>query len=158
MAKVHVEKALELNPNDYHNMCSKGYFLAFSDQTSESISCSIEAMRWNPLTPENCLFNIGVAEYVAGRYSESLASFCKTKGWGLLRPAFIAACYAQLDRNTQAQVAAAEVWTLASSDPSAPEKMDEARWRVYWSRIMKFENPIYWEKFLEGIRKAGLPG
>jgi adenylate cyclase len=158
MAKAYVEKALELNPNDYHNMCNKGYFLAFSDQTSESIACSIEAMRLNPLTPENCLFSIGVAEYVAGRYSDSLAYFCKTKGWGLLRPAFIAACYAQLDRNTQAQVAAAEVWTLASSDPSAPEKMDEASWRVYWSRIMKFEDPIYWEKFLEGIRMAGLPG
>ncbi len=157
MARAHVEKALELNPNDYHILCNKGYFLAFGDQTSESVACSIEAMRLNPLTPENCLFSIGVAEYVAGRYKEALASFGKIKGWGLLRPAFIAACYAQLDRHAQAQVAAAEVWALASSDPSAPEKIDEAHWNVYWSRVMKFEDPDYWEKFLQGIRKAGLP-
>ncbi len=45
LAKVHIEKALELNPNDYHNICTKGWLLAFSDRTSESVNCSIEAMR-----------------------------------------------------------------------------------------------------------------
>jgi hypothetical protein len=50
------------------------------------------------------------------------------------------------------------VWALASSDLSAPEILDQARWQAYWSRILKFEDPAYWEKFLEGIRKAGLPG
>jgi TolB-like protein/DNA-binding SARP family transcriptional activator/Tfp pilus assembly protein PilF len=157
MANAYVEKALELNPNDYHIMCNKGYFLAFGDQTSEGIACSIEAMRLNPLTPDNCMFSIGVAEYFEGRYKDALKSFSKAKGWGLLRPAFIAACCAQLDRDAQAQAAADEVRALSTDDPSISDKMDLEQWRVYWSRIMKFENPIYWEKFLEGIRKAGLP-
>jgi TolB-like protein/DNA-binding SARP family transcriptional activator len=157
LAKVHIEKALELNPNDYHNICSKGWFLAFSDHPSEGVDWSIEAMRLNPLVPDNCLFTIGMAEYVAGRYEEALAAFGKTKGWGLLRPAWIAACYAQLGRDAQAQVAAGEVRELAPSDPSVPEEHDIERWRAYWSRISKFENPDDFERFLDGLRKAGLP-
>jgi TolB-like protein/Flp pilus assembly protein TadD len=157
LAKVHMEKALELNPNDYHNICNMGWLLAFSDRSSESIACSIEAMRLNPLAPDNCLFAIGIAEYVAGRYEEALAAFGKTKGWGLLRPAWIAACYAQLGRDAQAQAVSAEVRELAPSDPSVPAEGDIERWRAYWSRLNKFEDPEDYERFLEGLRKAGLP-
>jgi TolB-like protein/Flp pilus assembly protein TadD len=157
LAKVHIERALELNPNDYHNICNKGYFLAFSDRPSESIACSNEAMRLNPLAPDNCLFAIGIAEYVAGRYEEALATFGRTKGWGLLRPASIAACYAQLGRDAQARAAAAEVRELAPGDPSVPNEDDIERWRAYWSRLMQFEDANDWVRFLEGLRKAGLP-
>ncbi len=117
----------------------------------------MEAMRLNPLTPENCPCAIGIAEYVAGRYEDALAAFAKTKGWGLLRPAWIAACYAQLGRDAQARAAAAEVRALAPSDPSVPKEDDIERWRVYWSRMMPFEDPNNRAKFLEGLRKAGLP-
>jgi TolB-like protein len=157
LAKVHMEKALELNPNDYHNICNMGWLLAFSEQSSKSIACSVEAMRLNPLAPDNCLFAIGIAEYVAGHYEEALAAFGKTKGWGLLRPAWITACYAQLGRDAQARAAAAEVRAIAPSDPSVPDEDDNERWRVYWSRLLQFEDPDNWARFLEGLRKGGLP-
>ncbi len=157
LAEVHIERALELNRNDYHNICQKGFILALSDRPSESVDCSIEAMRLNPLVPDNCLFAIGMAEYVAGRYEEALAAFGKTGGWGLLRPAWIAACYAQLGRDAQARAAAAEVRELAPSDPNVPDEDDLERWHVYWSRLMKFEDSNDWARFLEGLRKAGLP-
>jgi TolB-like protein/Flp pilus assembly protein TadD len=157
LSKVHMEKALELNPNDYHNICNLGWLLAFRDQPSESIACSVEAMRLNPLVPDNCLFAIGIAEYVAGRYEEALAAFGKTRGWGLLRPAWIAACYAQLGRDTQAHAAAAEVRAIAPSDPSVPSEDDIERWHTYWSRLLRFESEKDWFQFLDGLRKAGLP-
>jgi adenylate cyclase len=157
LAKVHMEKALELNPNDYHNICNMGWLLAFRDQSSDSIACLTEAMRLNPLAPDNCLFAIGIAEYVAGRYEEALGAFGKTRGWGLLRPAWIAACYAQLGRDVQARAAAAEVRAIAPSDPSVPNEDDVGRWRTYWSRLLQFEDPNDWSKFLDGLRKAGLP-
>ena len=157
LAKVHMEKALQLNPNDYHNICNLGWLLAFRDQSSESIAYSVEAMRLNPLVPDNCLFAIGIAEYVAGRYEEALAAFGKTRGWGLLRPAWIAACYAQLGRDAQARAAAAEVRAIAPSDPSVPNEDDIDRWRAYWSRLLQFEDSKDWSSFLDGLRKAGLP-
>jgi TolB-like protein/Flp pilus assembly protein TadD len=157
LAKVHIERALELNPNDYHHICSLGWFLAFSEHPADAVKCSIRALRLNPLTPDNCLFNIGMAEYVAKRYEDALAAFGRMKGWGLLRPAWIAACYAQLGRDEQARAAAAEVRALAPTDPSVPDEKDIERWRNYWSRLIKFEVPNDRERFLEGLRKAGLP-
>ncbi len=157
LAKAHIDKALELNPNDYHNICQKGFILAVSDRPSESISCSVAAMRLNPLVPDNCLFAIGMAEYVAGRYEEALAAFGKMKGWGLHRPAWIAACYAQLGREEQAKASAAEVLELAPDDPTTPDEDDIERWRAYWLRLFKFEDPNDQLKYFEGLRKAGLP-
>ncbi|MBT5111334.1 MAG: hypothetical protein HOM25_21840 [Rhodospirillaceae bacterium] len=87
LAEVHMEKALELNPNDYHNLCLKSGILARSGRPVDSIKCSIEAMRLNPLAPENCLYFIGIAEYITGRYERALAAFCKVNGRGLFRPA-----------------------------------------------------------------------
>ncbi len=157
LAKVHIERALELNPNDYHHICSLGWFLAFSDRPSDAVACSIQAMRLNPLTPDNCLFNIGMAEYVGARYEEALAAFGRMKGWGLLRPAWIAACYAQLGRDEQARAAADEVRALAPTDPSVPDEQDVERWRAYWARLIRFEVPADRDRFLDGLRKAGLP-
>jgi TolB-like protein len=157
LAKVHIERGLELNPNDYHHICSLGWFLAFSERPSDAVECSIQAMRLNPLTPDNCLFNIGMAEYVDKRYEDALAAFGRMKGWGLLRPAWIAACYAQLGRDEQARAAAAEVRALALTDPSVPDEQDIERWRNYWSRLIRFEVPDDRERFLDGLRKAGLP-
>ncbi len=157
LAEAHSEKAIELNPNDYHNLCQRGFILAATGRLSESITCSTEAMRLNPLVPDNCLFTIGVAEYAAERYEEALVSFSKINGWGLLRPAWIAACYAQLGREEQAQAAAAEVRVLAQSDPSTPGEVEIERWRTYWLRIFKFKDENDRKKFFEGLRKAGLP-
>jgi TolB-like protein/Tfp pilus assembly protein PilF len=157
LAEVHTEKALELNPNDYHHMCQMGFVLASSDRSTESIECLTKAMRLNPLVPDNCLFAMGMAEYSVGRYEEALAAFGKVRGWGLSRPAWIAACYAQLGRDAQAQIAAAEVRELAHGDSSAPDEDDSERWRTYWSWQLKFELPDDQARFLEGLRKAGLP-
>ena len=114
-------------------------------------------MRLNPLVPDNCLFSIGIAKYNAGRYEDALAAFAKTKGWGLLRPGFIAACYAQLGRTAQAELAAKEVWALASGGQSVPKADDKESWRSYWSRLIKFEDPRTRENYFDGLRKAGLP-
>ena len=157
LAMVHIEKALELNPNDYHNICAKAWILVFSDHPSEAVECSLEAMRLNPLVPDNCLYTIGMTEYGAGRYEEALAAFGKVKGWGLHRPAWIAACYAQLGRDAQAHAAAAEVRELTPSDPSTPDEDDIEGWCAYWSRFGEFEDPNDQARFLDGLRKAGLP-
>jgi len=38
-----------------------------------------------------------------------------------------------------------------------PNEDNIERWRAYWSRLMIFEDPNDQARFLEGLRKAGLP-
>mgnify|MGYP005652944497 CR=1 FL=1 len=40
--------------------------------------------------------------------------------------------------------------------PSAPGKDELERWRAYWSRL-KFKDQNDQIKYLDGLRKAGLP-
>ena len=98
-----------------------------------------------------------MAEYIAGQYQDALTAFGKMGGWGPHRPAWIAACYAQLGRDEQARTAAAEVWKFASGDPNVPNENDLERWRAYWLRLIIFKDPNDQARFLEGLRKAGLP-
>ncbi len=65
--------------------------------------------------------------------------------------------FVRYGRDAQARAAAAEVRAIAPSDPNVPNEDDIGRWRAYWSRLMQFEDPNGWAKFLEGLRKAGLP-
>jgi adenylate cyclase len=158
LAKIQIEKALALNPNDYHNLCSKGWYLALSGERVEGIVCSNEAMRLNPFAPDNCLLSIGVAEYVERRYQAALAAFGKMRSLGLLKPACLAACYAKLGRDQQARAAAAEVLESAKTELAIQLGEDAERWRSYWTKQFPFQNPDDFEHLLSGLRKAGLPG
>ncbi len=157
LAKIQIEKALALNPNDYHNLCGKGWYLSFSGELVEGMACLNEAMRLNPFTPDNCLFAIGIAEFAARRYEAAVGAFGKMTTWGLLKPAFLAACYAQLGRDEQARAAAAEVLESAKTELAIPLGEDPERWRAYWARAFPFQNPDDLEHLLDGLRKAGLP-
>jgi adenylate cyclase len=158
LAKIQIEKALALNPNDYHNLCSKGWYLALSGERVEGIVCSNEAMRLNPFAPDNCLLSIGVAEYLERRYETALAAFGKIRSLGLLKPACLAACYAKLGRDQQARAAAAEVLESAKTVLTIQLGEDAERWRSYWTKQFPFQNPDDFEHLLGGLRKAGLPG
>ena len=69
----------------------------------------------------------------------------------------LAACYAHLGREEQAKASAAEVLELAPDDPTTPDEDNIERWRAYWVRLFKFEDPNDQAKYFEGLRKAGLP-
>ena len=157
LAKVQIERALALNPNDYHNLCTKGWFLTVSGEPAEAITCLNEAARLNPFAPDNCLLAIGMAEYTARNYESAIEAFGKATGWGLVRPAWLAACYAQLGREGEASVAAGEALRSVETELAIQPGKDSELWRAYWARLACFKNPADFEHLLEGLRKAGLP-
>jgi TolB-like protein/Tfp pilus assembly protein PilF len=158
LALVHIEKAVSLNPNDYHILCAKSYFLALSGRFAEGIACSTEAMRLNPFAPDACLFSIGLAEFAARHYEEAIRAFGEMTSYvPMWRAAYLAACFAYLGRDKQAHAKAAEVLELAKSVLVAPLGTNPERWREYWSKWYLFQNSDDLEHFLQGIHKAGLP-
>ncbi len=154
LTKAQIQRALELNPNDYWNYCFKCWFSTCTGELEESIFCGREAARRNPFLADSCLRNVGIAEYFAGSYDEAIETLGKITNPPAEVQACIAAAYAQLGRNQEALAAAAEFRPHAQEIGLKPEG-DRESWRTFWkNRFFKDEASI--EHLLDGFRKAGL--
>ena len=151
-AVIEIERAIENNPNDNRNVCSKGEYLTFSGQFEAGRQCSLEAMRTNPLAADNCLKVVGIGEYLSGNFDQALIAFSKVKRNSLFKLGCIAACYAQLGRTAEATRICKEFFILAGG---ADAEIDD--WKDYWIRTCPFSDPHDREKLLAGMQKAGIP-
>ena len=151
-AVIEIERAIENNPNDYHNVCAKGEYLTLSGQFEAGMQCSLEAMKTNPLAADNCLKIVGIGEYLSENFDQALIAFSKVKRNSLFKLGSIAACYAQLDRTLEAARVCKDFLTLAEETGAEIEN-----WKDYWSRTCPFSDPDYRRKILTGMQKAGIP-
>jgi len=151
-AVIEIERAIENNPNDNRNVCSKGEYLTFSGQLEAGRQCSLEAMRTNPLAADNCLKIVGIGEYLSGNFDQALIAFSKIKRNNLFKLGCIAACYAQLGRTAEATRICKEFFILAGGADAEIEN-----WKDYWSRTCPFSDPGDLEIILAGMQKAGIP-
>jgi Flp pilus assembly protein TadD len=93
------------------------------------------------------LNNLGFAYRVAGRYEEALAPLKRVL---TLNPNFalahvnLASCYAELDRLEEARAEVAEALRL------------NPNWSLKTARQVPYKDPAEVERFLAGLRKAGL--
>jgi TolB-like protein/Tfp pilus assembly protein PilF len=156
LARIAIDRAVALNPNDYHILCIKGWCLVLSGDLAESIACMTEALRVNPFAPEDCLSALGIAEYVARHYEAAIEHFGKITGSALLKHACLAACYAQLGRDGEARAAIAEALELARTQLARQTGAEAESLRTYLAAMFHFQNPTSFEHLLDGLRKAGL--
>ena len=143
-------RALKLNPNSAaaHAHLSRG--LAFAGQDREAIEHGEDAIRLSPLDPDMVLFlgGLAIAHYVAGRYPEALQYSTEAVR---LRPGFQGAqrlrcaILAQTGRLDEARSLLATV------------RRDQPHLTSAWIRAnVPYQTPKAMDRFLEGMRKAGL--
>ncbi len=157
LAKIAIERAVALNPNDYDILCIRGWCLALSGDLAESIACMNEALRANPFAPDDCLSALGIAEYTARNYEAAIEHFGKLTGSPLLKHACLAACYAQLGRDREARAAIAEALELARTQMATQSAAEAESLRTYLAAMFHFRDPTSFEHLLDGLCKAGLP-
>jgi TolB-like protein/tetratricopeptide (TPR) repeat protein len=143
-------RAVNLNPSSAAAHCYLSHGLAFAGQDVEAIAHGEEAMRLSPLDPETAMFigGIAVAHYVSGRYAEA-ARF--SEELVRLRPGFHGAqrlrC-ASLARVGRVEEARAVLVELRRAHPELT---------IAWIRAsVPYQTPELMERFLDGMRKAGL--
>jgi TolB-like protein/cytochrome c-type biogenesis protein CcmH/NrfG len=145
-------QAVSLNPNSAAAHTNLSHIFAFAGQHREAIEHGEEAMRLSPLDPETAFFlgGIAIANYMAGRFDESAR--CATEALRR-RPGFQgaqrlrAASLAQAGRIDEARAA------LALARREHPELS------IAWIRAaVPYQTPELMERYLEGMRKAGLDG
>src|SRR5262245_10811298 len=143
-------RALDLNANSAGANAHLGHALAFAGQHQEAIERAEVAIRLSPFDPMTALSlgTIAVAHYTAGRYAEAVRY---TQQAARLRPGFQGAhrlhcaSLAQAGRLDEAQSLLATV------------RGEQPQLSVAWIKAnVPYQTPTLMERFLEGMRKAGL--
>ena len=156
LAEVEIQKALELNPNDYWNYCLKNKVSMCTGDFEESIHCGNEAIHRNPFLPDGCLHGMGFSEYFAKRYDKAIKTFGRLSIPELEVQGCIAASYAQLGRHDEATTAAAEFRSRVKEELTGHQDWDNESWQKYWSNLFNFKNPEHLNHLIDGLLKAGL--
>ena len=143
-------RAVELNPGSAAARGGLGHCLAFAGRDREAIEHAEEAIRLSPLDPDMAIFigGIAVAHYLAGRYVEALRY---AEEQLRLRPGFHGAqrlrcaSLAQSGRIDEAR----EFLELVRNE--------QPQLSIDWIRAsVPYQTPDLMERFLDGMRKAGL--
>jgi TolB-like protein len=143
-------RAVALNPNSAAAHGHLSHIFAFAGQDREAIVHAEEAIRLSPLDPEMAFFlgGIAVAHYTAGRFTESLKYATDALR---LRPGFQGGqrmrC-ASLAQTGAVDEARAMLDTIRREQPQLS---------AAWIRAsVPYQTPELIERFIDGMRKAGL--
>jgi TolB-like protein len=145
-----LRRALAFNPNSASAHAHLSHGLAFAGQDREAIAHAQDAIRLSPLDSMTVLFlgSIAVAHYTAGRYAEAVEY---TTQAARLRPGFQGAhrlrcaSLAQAGRIDEAR------------DYLVTVRREQPHLSLDWIRTyVPYQTPELIERFLDGMRKAGL--
>jgi adenylate cyclase len=144
------ERAVQLNPSLPLALNLLGGYLALTGRPDDAIEHLETAMRLSPRDPimVYCLENMAVAHFAAGRYEEAVdwakRGIQADAGYPKLH-AHLSASYAHLGRPEEARRAFEELSRLQPGVSQASLKL-----------AMPSTDPEFLERYLDGLRKAGL--
>jgi adenylate cyclase len=143
------ERAIELNPNGAEAHIQLAFILCLSDETELAIKTAERAFRLNPIPLPHYYIILAMAYRNDGQYEKAIELSQK----GLINNPdqlsvylTLAACYIYLNRTEEAQKAAEEVLRI---DPNFSLE--------YHANTMPYKRQETGDRFIEALRKAGLP-
>jgi tetratricopeptide (TPR) repeat protein len=142
------ERAIALDPNYADSYVQLGMILDFAGRPEEALGLVEKATRLNPHYPAYYLFELGHAYYLMRRYEEAIATFKRhlTRNPNSLSThTRLAVIYGELGREEEARAEAAEVLRISPN-----YSLEGVR------QIVPYKDPADLERFLDGLRKAGL--
>jgi adenylate cyclase len=143
-------KAVALESNYAYGYAMLGQMLHYAGRSAESLDHLARAMRLDPRYPGLYLHWLALSYYALGRYEDAVAALkrrlVRDPNTDISR-VILAACYGQLG---EIQAARAEWREALRINPTYSLERRK--------QILPYKDPADFEKILEGLRKAGLPG
>ena len=149
------QKAIALGPNDSENHAIIAIVMQSLGDGEAEINLIKKAMRLDPYFPPWYSYRLAIGYRLVGRYEESAATFEavlkkieKEKIPTSIRGYFVelAATYAMMDRIEKAKACVVKVLEI-----NPKTSVEEYR------KSQLYRDPKYTERFLESLRRAGLP-
>jgi len=140
------ERALALNPNDADVLAESAFALAWVGRPEDGVKNALAAIRLNPRHPDYYLWALGVAYYDARKYEEAAATLASRKSPNLKSNLYLAAAYAQLGRESEAQKT---IQKILEENPDSSIEL--------WGNAQPYQHEAGLNHYIGGLRKAGLP-
>jgi TolB-like protein/DNA-binding winged helix-turn-helix (wHTH) protein/Tfp pilus assembly protein PilF len=147
-ALVEAEKAISVDPNYANGHVLYATLLYYAGRPQEGLERMQMAIRLNPHHPYNYPFHLGQAYFVLGRYDEAIEAFERgltSNPTSERLRVWLAATYAQAGRVDDARWEIDQVLTV--NPDFSLRRLSEA---------FPFSDPADLERFLQGLRRAGL--
>ena len=146
LAAHHIGLATKLNPNDAESIAHHGTLEMHTGRPEQALQSISFAMRLNPTPPNYYWIGQGLALYHLRRCEEASRAFERATAWRPYVYRYLAACFAQLDRLSEARALVAESLKL------------QPRFTLgVWAIIEPYQSREDLDDMLDGLRKAGLP-
>jgi TolB-like protein/Flp pilus assembly protein TadD len=143
------QKAVSLNPNSDMAYQYLGFCLRFGDKPKEAIPVLKKAIRLNPFAPSTIIFNLGLSYLFSGQYEEAITE-CKR-------------ATTREPNNLGAHIALTVAYGLSGRDEEARStagevlKLEPKFTLDSLSRSLVYKNQADKARFIDALRKAGLP-
>jgi len=148
-AEAEYDRAIVLNSNSAGVLADSAEVLVYLGRIDEAVARIQSAIRLNPHHPDWYLWTLAWAQYFAGNFEGGLASIQQMAKIPNLARRTQAALFVQLDRVEEAKAAIDE---LLANEPGYTIE------NQMHSLEGKFRDPKAAERFIDDLRKAGLPG
>jgi len=139
------DRALRINPNDANLLAISAEHLVYCGPVEEALERCQRAVRLNPNCPDWYWWQLGFCHFHLGRYEDALEALGRIIALDQSRR-LLAATYAHLGRLEEARSEAEEFMKVA---PSFSIKE--------WARTEPYTDPNELQRYVDGMRKAGLP-
>ena len=142
------ERGIDLAPNSAECHIWMAYVLTFAGRSEEAVRYAEQALRLNPYPPSWWIRQLGQSYFFAGRYEEAIAAHKKSLNLSpkdLLTHIALTTSYSWAGRHEEARAQAAEIVRIT------PKFSVEER-----AKFMPCKNQADLDRFLDGLRKAGL--
>ena len=139
------DRALRINPNDADLLARSADALVYCERVDEAIDRCKHAIRLNPNCPDFYWWQLGFSYFHLGRYDDALDALERMTAPDHARR-LLAAVFAHLGRLDEARNEAEEFMKVA---PNFSIKE--------WAKMEPYTDPNDLQRYVNGLRKAGLP-